>query len=313
MKYIIAIATMLSLTSYAEIAERIVAVVNDEVITLLDVDRAMAPYLDEIKSSQDKEGRFKGARREVIDQLVDDALLRQAIKRAKIEITDDELARAIKNVLKQNNITIDVLKAELARRGVSFDTYKEELRQELGRLKFVNQEIGSKINLRDQDLKDYFLTHLNEFGMSQSVHIAQIILPFTPETRLEDVEGLRSKARQIVKSARAGTSFAALAKEHSKGPNIDKGGDLGVLDPRDLIGEIRGALVNMRPGDISDPVISPFGVHIVKLIDRGQVSREDFDRLKEQIYNQMYDQRVKVELKQYLSEARKRAYVEIKE
>lgn len=300
-------------TVHAETVDRVVAVVGSEVITLYDLDRAMAPYLNEIKKAKNKDSKFKEIRLEVLSRLVDDLLLRQAVAESKVVATDDDLARAIRNVLAQNHITIEILKDELARKGISFDSYRDQLRKDIQRIKFVNQEIGLRVKISDQDLRDYYERHMDEFGAHQSVHIAQIVLPFDETTTDTTLSELKAKADEISSQARSGSSFSELAKKHSKGANAENGGDLGIVDPSSLMPEITDVIQSMNVGEVSRPILSSAGIHIIKLIDRAMPKTSDFEKLKDRIYSKMYDKRVAEELRQYLSELRKKMYVEIRE
>lgn len=299
--------------AYSEVVEKIVAVVGGDIITLYDLDRAMAPRLDEIRRSPLKEQKYKEVRSQVLETLIDNMLLNQAVEDAKITVTNDDLARAIRNVLATNHITAETLKAELAEKGISFESYKEDLRKNIKRMKFINQEISSRVKISDQDLRDYYEKHMEQFGVHQSAHIAQIVLPFDQNTTKEKALEMKNKASEIVRQARSGTSFASLAKQYSKGLNAENGGDLGIVDPSKLLPEVSAALEKMRTGQISDPIISPAGIQIIHLIDRAQATRDDFEKMRERIYEKMYDQRVKEELDQYLSELKKKAYVEIRD
>lgn len=296
----------------AETVEKIVAIVGSDVVTLYDLDRAMAPKIGEIQKSADKESKYKTVKSEVLDGLISDALLKQAIENSKMTVTNDDIARQIKFILAQNGVSIDVLKKELASKGIPYESYKEDVKKNLMRMKFVNQEIGSKVKITDQELKDYYEKNMGEFGAHQSVRIAQIVLPFEEVTSKEKAIELKAKASDIVRQLKGGASFSALAKENSKGPNAENGGDLGIIDPTNLMPDVQTTLEKLKIGQVSEPIVTPAGILIIKLLDRAKATVEDFDKLKDKIYNKMYDQRVTEELQQYLNELRKKTYVEIK-
>jgi peptidyl-prolyl cis-trans isomerase SurA len=302
----------LGLAASAETIERIVAIVGSDVITLYELDRAMAPFVTEINNSANKELKFKNVQSDVLNGLIDNLLLKQAIENSKITASNDEIAKAIQNVLKQNHIAIDVLKAELANKGISYDSYKKDIEQNIQRIKFINQQIGSQIKISDEDMRDYYKKNMSKFGINQSVHIAQIVLPFDKTTTKEKSVELKNLAYDILKQARNGKTFALLSKEYSKGPNAESGGDLGLIDPANLLPDISSELEKMKTGQISEPILSPAGYHIVYLIDRAQTTEADFDKLKDKIYDRMYEQRVMEELTQYVAEQKKKTYVEIR-
>jgi len=309
------LATILFLSAKArsETAEKIVAIVGSDIITLYDLDSAMAQYVGELKSAANKDMKYKALKSEVLEKLIDDRLLKQAISESKIEVTNEEVARQINAILNQSRITIDIFKAELAKKGISYESYKQEIKKGIERYKFMNDDIGRRIKITDAEMKDYYAKNMDQFGANLSVHIAQIVLPFDTVSSKEEAIALKAKAEELVKQTRSGTSFASLAKQHSKGPNSENGGDLGIIDPDNLLPEIQLALTKMRQGEISDPIVSPAGIHIIHLIDRGKPVESDFNKIKEKVYNKLYEHRMHEELNQYLTDLRRKTYIEIRE
>lgn len=151
--------------SNAEIVDRVVAVVDGDVITLSELDNIVNM---KTKSSPKGSQRREIARREVLDQMIDEVLLNQAIEKAKITVNDDDLARAIANVLRQNKITIEQLHADLARKGISFENYKKQLMVQIRYIKFINQVIGTQIKISERELRDYYERNINEYGGGSS-------------------------------------------------------------------------------------------------------------------------------------------------
>ncbi len=309
-KLLLSVLILISTFAYAETADRIVAIVGSDVITLYDLDTAMASKLNSIKSSPNRDGAYKAAKSEALDRLIDDRLLTQAMESSKISVTNEEIARAISNICSQNGITIDALRAELSSKGVAFESYKNDIKQSIMRMKFVNQEIGQRVKISDAEMRDYYNKHMNEFSAAKSAHIAQIVLPLEDGVTMQQ---LKTKAQEIVSKARSGHSFAELARQHSKASNASLGGDLGVVDPMKLNPDVANILAKMRTGQISDPIASPAGIVIIHLIDRAQASEADFEKMKDSINNKMYESRVQDELANFLGEMRRKTYIEIKD
>ncbi len=158
-----AFVILFSFNSFAaELVDRIVAVVDGEIVTRSE--------LEEIVDMTPKQGRpikeqeMQSFRKEALNGLIDDILLKQAIKKAKIEVQEEELARAIASVLQQNQITPEKLRADLAKKGVSFEIYKNQISDQIKMIKFVNQVIGSQVKINERELRDYFKKHQDMFG-----------------------------------------------------------------------------------------------------------------------------------------------------
>lgn len=153
-------------TGRTEIIDKIVAVVDGDIITLSELENASNSMY---KGAGKKAGQRQHlARRETLDAMIDDILLRHAMDKAKITVDEDDMARAIANVLRQNQMTPEQLRADLASKGVSYETYKQQIAQQIKYIKFVNQVIGQQVKLSDRELRDYYESNKNEFGGESS-------------------------------------------------------------------------------------------------------------------------------------------------
>jgi peptidyl-prolyl cis-trans isomerase SurA len=287
---------------------RVVAVVNNDVITQAQLDRAT--------SLQGRAGA-KGApppvsREEALDRLINDRLLNQLLLSSKIEVTEDDLVRAIGNVLSQNGMTLEQLKAELNSKGMSYEEYKKEVEGEIRRVKFVNQTIGSQVKISDQDLRDYYQRHPERFRGGVSAHIAQIFLPFGNITTEAEALRFKEQAMAIAAKARKGGSFAELAKQNSKGPNAENGGDMGTLNLKNLDPNVADAVRALKVGEVSPPIPTEQGLVIVKLVSLPELASGDFDALRDRIYSAVYDERIQGAMQSFLQKERQKAFIEIR-
>lgn len=314
-KIVISLLLLFSIVSIAQakVIEKVVAVVNGEIITLYELDKAMAPYIGKIKKSAYYESEYKELKKKTIDQLIDNLLLKQEIEASDFEVTDQEVNQAINNILTNNNISIDQLKDELNKNGVSFKEYRKNIELELKKNRFISTNVGSKITFTDDELKNYYMRNLNKFAGKQQIHLAQILLPYTKSGTQAETEELRNKMEQIRKETTTQKEFFNAARKYSQGPFADKGGDLGKIDPANLIPEIANAASALSEGQISQPIFSNIGVHLIYLIERPKAKAEDFEKAKDLVSRVMYEERMEQEINNYLLQLRQKAYIDIKE
>jgi peptidyl-prolyl cis-trans isomerase SurA len=153
-------------TGRTEIIDKVVAVVDGDIITLSELENASNSTY---RGPTGKTGqRQQLARREILDSMIDDILIRHAMDKAKITVDEDDLARAIANVLRQNRMTPEQLHADLASKGISYETYKQQIARQIKYIKFVNQVIGQQVKLSDRELRDYYESNKSEFGGESS-------------------------------------------------------------------------------------------------------------------------------------------------
>lgn len=287
----------------AEVINGIAAIVNDEVITETELSRA-------IERSRKGTGAQPNAdeRSEVLGRLVDNILMDQLVEDAKIVVSDDDLARAIAGVLHDNQMSLEQLRSELAAKGTTYEMYKQDMAREIKRVKFLNQVIGPQVKITDQDLRDYYQRNQDKFRGGHEAHIAEIVLPLEGIATQADFDALRDLAVSIVAKARQGKNFAELASKHSKGP----AGDLGMVDLKSLPPAVSQTVRRMQVGQVSQPLLVDNAIVIVKVISLPEISADDFDRTRDDIYAALYDERIEETLYSYLSKERQKAFIDIR-
>jgi peptidyl-prolyl cis-trans isomerase SurA len=292
----------------------IVAVVNDEVITTYDVDRHLAALVKEAE----KKGPVSVEARAVLrgtalDQLIDKALVEQKIKELGIRVPEEEVRQAIEDVKKQNNLSQEQLTAALRTQGMSFDQYKEQLRDQLERLRLMSQEVRAKIQVGEKEVREYYDVNRARFAEEDRFHARHIFFRVKKDAPAEEVKKVMATAFGVIQEARSGKDFAALAKQYSDDPAAaTDGGDLGIFRKGEMLAEIEGAVLALKPGEVSDIVTTPAGLHIIKLEERIPGKVKSFDEVKGDIEDLLYKQKSEERFAQWIADLKKGAAVEIK-
>lgn len=292
----------------AVVLDRIVAVVNNDAITERDVTLAM-------RKPMGADGKKATAmnRKDALEDMIQEKLMAQAMGQSNIAVNEEDINRAMRNVMAQYGMSsTDQLRSVVAKQGISFDQYRENLKRHIQQIKFINQQIGSQIKISDQDLEDYYQQHMKKFSGTSAVHIAEIVFPINEHMTETEGHALEDKVKDVAKKLNR-TNFRQMAAKYSQGPNAAQGGDMGIVDPKSLPPEIASALMPMRSGDISAPIITKSAIAIVMVVERSEATSKDFERLKDQIYNILYDQRMQDAMKSYVAQLRQNAYVQVNE
>jgi peptidyl-prolyl cis-trans isomerase SurA len=294
--------------------DRIVAQVNDDIITLSEVDDVGAPIYREIKRKygENAQAEISQARREVLDQLVDQKLMEQVIKRYNITAGDTEVDLAIEDVKKQNGITQEALERALTREGISWEEYRDQVRKQIERTKLVNRQVHTRTKMDDADAKKYYEAHSEEFKQEEEILVRHILIPIGPGSTEEQKEAARKKAQEVLAKIRAGADFAQLAKQVSSGPTAAQGGSLGWLRRGETLPEFEAAAFVVDKGQTSDLVPTKIGFHIVRVEDKRPAHTLSFSEAREAIKRKITQDKMEADFSDWLKKLRENAYIEKK-
>lgn len=300
---------LLATTAHAEIIDRIVAVVNDGVITLSELNDATAGI--EVMKGDDQEKRKKiiETKSKVLDQLIEKKLVEQAANKAGISVSEKEIDNAIEDVKRQNNISHEELLRALAKNGLTVKGYREQLKEQIRQVKFINKQFRSNIKVADEDVYLYYKQNQDKFTGPVMHRLRIISFPIAEPGKTKETE---KKAKDILTMARKGEDFAKLAREYSQGPNAQDGGDLGYLKAGEMDAAIENAAIGLKTGEVSDIIKTSTGFHIIQVVDRRKgeprpIAEVD-DEIRSVIFQRIIDERYKL----WLEEMMKKAYIEVR-
>lgn len=261
---LIALATgSLSVTPSWASEQRIVAVVNDDVISLQDLDDRLRLVVLTSGIPDDPSARSRLAP-QVLRGLIEEKLQQQEAAGLSIAVSDEEVQQALANIAQRNDLSVEGMQDFLGQNDVNVDTLLTQLRAQIAWVKVVNREIRPQVTVTVDQLE----LAVQEASLSQGQPeflLSEIVLPVDGP---EQEDTVANDAGRIVQTVREGASFGALARQVSAAASGEKGGDLGWVRAAVIPPELLGALERLRPGDVSDPVRSTVGYHIFWLRER---------------------------------------------
>jgi peptidyl-prolyl cis-trans isomerase SurA len=247
--------------------DRVVAIVNDDVIVQSELNDRYAQLVATLQATGASLPPQHVLERQVLDRLITGRLQLQEAERQGVTVDDETLARAINNIAKQNNITLSELRQAIESEGMSFSRFRDDMRREIITSRLRNQVVRNRIQVTDQEVEQFLSTDPDLAGKRTEYHLAHILIA-TPEGSSPDtLEAARDEATGLVEKLRGGADFGELALGYSDGQQALEGGDLGWLPAAQVPTVFVEKIVGMERGDISDPIRSASGYHIVKLID----------------------------------------------
>ena len=301
------VALLLTSTAHTKtIVNRVIAVVNNDAITKSELDQTMT-----VIGAGRKGVTAAQIKQEALSRLIDEHLLRQAMSRSKIVVSDADLAAAYRQFLKERNLTDAKLRRIIAARGMPFSAFQQQLSMQIKQGKFLQTEIGRNIHISEAELRDFYRRNVKQFATSGRVRIAQILIPCKDPNDPKMRNKAYRKALKIAQKARH-SDFAEVARKYSSGPEAADGGDMGVFDFANLDPNIASEIKRLRVGVVSEPILSAKGYHILKVLDRGNTNNLDFTQMKPQIEKALYQQKMSGALEQYIGRLRSNAYIDIR-
>jgi peptidyl-prolyl cis-trans isomerase SurA len=287
----------------AEVVDRIVAIVNDDVITLKDVQRFV-----EVK----QKGKFSSVNdyimgmqiRDKLDALLETLLITQQAAKMKIEVGDREVEGVVEGIRKQNLISESQLKDQLKSDGISYKDFTDGIRKSLLRNRVLARVVSPELFLDDKKLKDFYQQHQDDYKESE-FRLQHILVS-------KQHADASARAQQAYKLLQDGQTFESVAREFSDDPSAADGGNIGTMKQDELMPELKDVLTLLLPGSFSHPVRSQYGLHIVKLLEARKGQIPPFETVREKIRERLVQIESDRRYKEYVQKLKAASYIEVK-
>jgi peptidyl-prolyl cis-trans isomerase SurA len=287
-----------------EVIERIVAVVNGDPLLLSELRTRAAPFLARVMQAPEMQRMtlMQQLYGDLLTQLIDERLLEQESRKLSISITSTDVERAIANVQRQSGLKDPEFWEAVRGQGFQPEQYKSDVRRQLVRLKVINQKVRSRINITEDDVRRRYDEQLRSARKSAKFDVAHVFLAVEGDS-VTKLSLARAKA-DALKATLTPENFDAAMSEYG-------GGNLGWVSQSDLPEVLATALIALEPGQISEPVRGPSGLHIFLLRDRkeGESSIGSYEQVKQSIFGELLDKAMAKQEHAYLNELRKQSLI----
>ena len=299
----------------AELIDRIVAVVNNDLISLEDLNIQIKPYLEKINAMgypPDKQRQmvFK-VREEVLNQMIDQKLTDQEITRYKITASDKEVDNTIERIKKTNSLTDETLRQALAKEGITLEEYRKQTKEHVLRSALVNREIKSKVVITKEDIKAYYDAHPELYGLDEKYHLANVMIKYSENSDATSKMQSYQKMRDILQELKAGKSIDEVIQTFSDRTAKVQGGELGTFSFSALDPKIREALKEMQPGQYSGIIETDYGPQVFRLLDKVKTTTKTIEEATAEIENLLYKDIVDQKFTKWLEELRSKSHIKI--
>jgi peptidyl-prolyl cis-trans isomerase SurA len=248
--------------------DRVIAVVNDEAITQYELDDARRIVVQQLKQQNVQQPAADVLDKQVLERLITERALLQHAKDSGIKVDDTQVERAIQRIAEDNKLTLDGLRQALARDGVAYVRYREDVRSEIVMQRLREREVDARITVSDAEVENYLATIKAQSGGEAEYRLAHILVLVPEQANAEQIEAKRRRAEEALKNIRDGTDFGQVAAGFSDASDALSGGNLGWRPGARLPTVFAETVRGMKAGDVSPVLRSAAGFHIVKLIER---------------------------------------------
>ena len=249
------------------LVDRIVAVVNKEVITFSELNAAVASAERQLRRQGTAVPSRAVLERQILERLVLDKAQLQKARDTGIRVDDLQVDRAVQRIAENNKMTLADFRSTLERDNVPFDAWRQDLREQILLTRLREREVEDKIQVNDSEI-DLFLEELKANPARSEYNVSHILVRVPEGASPERIEEARAKAQKALAEAREGGDFARVAASYSDAPDALEGGNLGWRQHERLPELFAAVLEKMKPGEVTEPLRSPAGFHLVKLNER---------------------------------------------
>jgi peptidyl-prolyl cis-trans isomerase SurA len=297
----------------AKISNRIVAFVNDDVITIYELEKRIEETTgqspDELKVQHEQQ--YLEIRREILEQMINEKIAQDKILDLELKVTEAEIDSTVESIKQSNQLTQEDLMDQLEAEGLTYEKFRQELKEGLERRRLVDYEVNSKTVVTEKQITDYYNDHIDDYKADGRVHIAGIFLMQNNPEEKEELVELTGKADSISARIRKGEDFGTLAREFSQGPGAEDGGNLGVLQISQIDPDVWKILTKLPEGGVTEPILRENSIQIIKLIKREDAVVKPLEEVRDSIYERLYAEEIEKRYVSWIKDLREHSYINI--
>ncbi len=282
------------------VIDRVVAVVNNDIITLSDLQREEALQK---ASGKDEDSRL------LLEDMIDRKLQLDAAKNAGIEVSDKELDDAMADIRKRNGVDEKEFASTLAQQGLTVAQYRRELRQQITLSRMFDKYVRSGISITDAEIRSYYERNQKEFAQPEELRLSQLVFPLPDKPTAAEIAKAEDSAQAAVGRLHKGVDMQDLVQELATPATRDQDGDLGYSQRDQLLPAMQTAVASLKIGDVSAPFRCTGGIRVVQVTDI-RTPEKSFAQVKDTITDRLYQQKLMNTYRTWLQSLRTDAHIE---
>ncbi|HEV2178303.1 MAG TPA: peptidyl-prolyl cis-trans isomerase [Terriglobia bacterium] len=295
--------------STTRIIERIIARVNNEIVTQRQFDQQQEKLRDDLAerySGAELEAEYRKQSADLLRNLIDEDLMVQKAKDLDISVETD-LIKRLDQIRAQNNLaTLADLEKEVEKQGLIWEDFQDQIRRQMLMQKVIEREVGSRVQIARDEAQKYFEAHQKDFASPAGVRLAQIMI----STDKHKPDEAKERAASALAELKNGAKWEDVVKKYSDDEHsAGSAGDIGFLKEGTMAPQIASAIAKLDTGDTSEVVQTKYGYMIFKVEERRSAGTPKFEEVEQRVDEVLYNQQIQTGLRDYLTRLRQESYI----
>jgi parvulin-like peptidyl-prolyl isomerase len=297
-----------------QVLDGIAAIVNENIITISEVREVMAPEaleLDKRYYGTELEMRRRELFRNALQPLIDVEIQIERANQLQIAVQPADVDRQVEQLKEANQLTDAQLEEILQSRGLTTEAHREQISRSLLLTKVVNFEVQSRLVITEAELQEAYKQQQNRFRVAGELTVSHILFLVPEQATAEEEAQAKQKAEAVLQKLRAGGDFAQLANQYSEGPSAQNAGLLGTFRSGELLPGFEEAIASLQPGEISEPVRTQIGWHIIRLESAQAGNYKPLEAVREELTTELKRAKFERNYKEWLESLRQQSYIKV--
>lgn len=290
--------------------DQIVAVVNEDVITKSELNHALALIKAQMAGQNVTAPADAVLQKQVLEQLINKKVQLQLAKQVGINVSDTDIDEAVSRVASHNNMTLDDLYQRISSEGLSRDDYRTEMREQLTMQKLQQQDVVNHITISKDEVEAFMHSRAWQNNDTKEYHLEDILIPLSDTPSSDEITKARKHAVDVIAKLNKGQSFSSVAMSESGDKHALQGGDLGWRKLPEIPSAFASLVVGMHPKEVSEPIQTPNGFHIIRLAEERSADKQTTPNRK-QIEDLLLQRKFEEAVQNWVSKIRSQAFIEM--
>ncbi len=301
--FLMMIYWIFSLSVSAEVIDKIVAIVDNDIITLVELNKETSSYRKKIEaaasSDDQKQKMIQEINANVLNALIDNSLTNQEAKKYRISVSDSAVDKVVENMMKSRSMSLEQLEKALDNDGLTLTEYRKNIKKQILRTKLINHAVKSKVVILESDIELYYKNHKENYSGQKKYYLRNILM--NKEDKIQEINSQLNDKKD----------FKGLAKQYSIAPNAKDGGDLGLFDIQNFPDNIKTEIAKLKKGQFTDIITTPQGFQIFYIEDIVFEGGRTYDQARDEIHEILYNVQAEKKFKTWLESLKQNAHIKI--